>query len=371
MRLGVLTGGGDCPGLNALIRGLVKRGIHEFGHEFVGIENGYMGLIEPEMASPLTRDQTRGILPKGGTILGTSNKANPFSYAVKEGGRWVEKDLSDVAVRRCRELKLDGLVAVGGDGTLSIAHRLAQKGLQVVGCPKTIDNDLSGTDQTFGFDTARAICTDAVDKLHTTAESHDRVMVLEVMGRYAGFLALESGLAGGADIILIPEIAYRVEPLVERIHKRGTRKRSFSIVVVSEGACPVGGELSIVEKAEDVPGRGVVRLGGAGKVAADLLCKHIEAEIRVTVLGHLQRGGGPTAADRLLATRYGCKVLDLVRDGQWSHMVALRGGDVVAVSLAESKKERRVDPRGEMVRFAKSLGITFGDEQLEVGGSGG
>ncbi|HVE82428.1 MAG TPA: 6-phosphofructokinase, partial [Myxococcales bacterium] len=240
-----------------------------------------------------------------------------------------------------------------------------------VGCPKTIDNDLSGTDQTFGFDTARATCTDAVDKLHTTAESHDRVMVLEVMGRYAGFLALDSGIAGGADIILIPEIPYRVEPLVERIYKRGTRKRSFSIVVVSEGACPEGGSLSIAEKAEDVPGRGVVRLGGAGKVAADLLARHIEAEIRVTVLGHLQRGGGPTAADRLLATRYGCKVLDLVRDGQWGHMVALRGCDIVAVSLGESRKERRVDPRGELVRFAKSLGISFGDEALEVGGSGG
>jgi len=371
MRLGVLTGGGDCPGLNALIRGLVKRGIHEFGHEFVGIENGYMGLVEPELAHPLTREQTRGILPKGGTILGTSNKANPFCYAVREGGRWVERDLSDVAVRRYHEMKLDGLVAVGGDGTLSIAHRLAEKGLKVVGCPKTIDNDLSGTDQTFGFDTARATCTDAVDKLHTTAESHDRVMVLEVMGRYAGFLALDSGIAGGADIILIPEIPYRVEPLVERIYKRGTRKRSFSIVVVSEGACPEGGSLSIAEKAEDVPGRGVVRLGGAGKVAADLLARHIEAEIRVTVLGHLQRGGGPTAADRLLATRYGCKVLDLVRDGQWGHMVALRGCDIVAVSLGESRKERRVDPRGELVRFAKSLGISFGDEALEVGGSGG
>src|SRR3954471_18539342 len=371
MRLGVLTGGGDCPGLNALIRGLVKRGIHEFGHEFVGIENGYMGLVEPDLAGPLTLDQTRGILPKGGTILGTSNKANPFSYAVKEDGRWVEKDLSDQALRRAQELKLDGLVAIGGDGTLSIAHKLCRKGLKVVGCPKTIDNDLSGTDQTFGFDTARAICTDAVDKLHTTAESHDRVMVLEVMGRYAGFLALESGVAGGADVILIPEIPYRVEPLVERIHKRAYRKRSFSIVVVSEGACPVGGSMSVVERADEVPGRGVVRLGGAGKVAADLLCQHIDAEIRVTVLGHLQRGGGPTAADRLLATRYGCKVLDLVRDGQWGHMVALRGTEIVPAPLSESRKERRVDVEGDMVRFAKSLGISFVNETSSSGGAAG
>lgn len=361
MRLGVLTGGGDCPGLNALIRGVVKRGTHEFGHEFVGLENGYMGLVEPDLASPLTVEQTRGILPKGGTILGTSNKANPFQYAVKEGGRWVEKDLSDVAVRRFQELKLDGLIAIGGDGTLSIAHRLAQKGLPVVGCPKTIDNDLSGTDQTFGFDTARAICTDAVDKLHTTAESHDRVMILEVMGRCAGFLALESGLAGGADVILIPEVPYRIEPILEKIRKRGTRKRSFSIIVISEGAYPQGGQLAVVEKAEDVPGRGVVRLGGAGKVLADLLAEHVEAEVRVTVLGHLQRGGGPTAADRLLATRYGCKVLDLVRDRKWDHMVALRGSEIGFVSLAESKKERKVDPQGELARFARSLGVSLGD----------
>lgn len=361
MRLGVLTGGGDCPGLNALLRGVVKRGTREFGHEFVGLENGYMGLVEPDMARPLTEEDTRGILPKGGTILGTSNKANPFQYAIKEGGKLVERDLSEVALRRAKELRLDGLIAVGGDGTLSIAHRLSQRGLKVVGCPKTIDNDLSGTDQTFGFDTARAICTDAIDKLHTTAESHQRVMVLEVMGRSAGFLALESGIAGGADVILLPEIPYRIEPIVAKIRARATRKRSFSIVVISEGAYPEGGSVSVASKAEDIPGRGVVRLGGAGKVAADMLASHVEAEIRVTVLGHLQRGGGPTATDRLLATRFGCKVMDLVRDGQWGHMVALRGQDVVPVSLSESRKERKVDPQGDMVRFAKSMGISFGD----------
>jgi 6-phosphofructokinase 1 len=318
--------------------------------------------MQQDMHGPLTLAETRGILPKGGTILGTSNKANPFQYAVKEGGRWVEKDLSEVAVRRYKDLKLDGLVAIGGDGTLSIAHRLGEKGLRVVGCPKTIDNDLSGTDQTFGFDTARAICTDAVDKLHTTAESHERVMVLEVMGRYAGFLAVESGVAGGADVILIPEIPYRIAPIVEKIKRRANRRRSFSIIVVSEGAYPEGGSHSVVESAADIPGRGVVRLGGAGKVAADLLAKHIEAEIRVTVLGHLQRGGGPTAADRLLATRFGCKVLELVRDAQWDHMVALKGTQIASVPLAESKKERRVDPQGEIVRFAKSMGTSFGDE---------
>jgi len=361
-RLGVLTGGGDCPGLNALLRAVVKRGILEFGHEFVGIINGYQGIVEPDLAGPLTLDETRGILPKGGTILGTSNKANPFQYAVKEGGAFVEKDLSDVAVQRYKDLKLDGLICIGGDGTLSIAHRLGQKGLKVVGCPKTIDNDLSGTDQTFGFDTARAICTEAVDRLHTTAESHDRVMVLEVMGRHAGFLALESGIAGGADVICIPELPYKLEPIVAKIHRRGNRRRSFSIIVISEGARPMGGGLAVVESAEAIPGRGVVRLGGAGKVLADALATQVEAEIRVTVLGHLQRGGGPTAADRLLATQYGCAVLDLIKDERWGHMVALKGRDIVQVSLAESKKERRVDPEGPMVRYAKSLGISFGDE---------
>jgi 6-phosphofructokinase 1 len=361
MRLGVLTGGGDCPGLNPLIRGLVKRGIHEFGHEFIGLENGYMGLIEPDLARPLTMADTRGILPKGGTILGTSNKANPFQYAVREHGKWVEKDLSARAVERYRELGLEGLIAIGGDGTLSIAHRLASLGMRIVGCPKTIDNDLSGVDQTFGFDTARMIVTEAIDRLHTTAESHDRVMVVEIMGRHAGFLTLESGVAGGADVILIPEIPYRIEPVVEKIKSRGTRKRSFSIIAISEGAYPKGGTLSVLEKADEVPGRGVVRLGGAGKVIADALAAHVEAEIRVTVLGHLQRGGAPTAADRLLATRYGCKVLDLVQEGRWNHMVSLREGRIGAVSLAESKKERRVDPNSDDVRFAKSMGVSFGD----------
>jgi 6-phosphofructokinase 1 len=361
LRLGILTGGGDCPGLNALIRAVVKRGRNEFGHEFVGIENGYEGLMKPDLAYPLTVDQTRGILPKGGTILGTSNKANPFLWVVEENGRKVERDMSHLAVQRFRELGLDGLVAIGGDGTLSIASRLNGLGIPTVGCPKTIDNDLSGTDQTFGFDTARAICTDAVDKLHTTAESHERVMVLEVMGRNAGFLALESGIAGGADVILIPEIPYSVEPIVEKLNRRKTRRRSFSIIVVSEGAYPKGGSVAVAEKADAIPGRGVVRLGGAGKVAADLLARHVDAEIRVTVLGHLQRGGGPTAADRLLATRFGCKVLDLVRDGQWGHMVGLKGSEIVPVSLSLSKKERHVDPAGDMVRFGKSLGISFGD----------
>ncbi|MDQ3265979.1 MAG: 6-phosphofructokinase [Myxococcota bacterium] len=362
LRIGVLTGGGDCPGLNPLIRAVVKRGSNEFGYEFVGLENGYEGLMEPDMASPLTVTQTRGILPKGGTILGTSNKANPFQYAVKQAdGSFVEKDLSEVALRRFRELKLDGLIAIGGDGTLSIAHRLFQLGMPTVGCPKTIDNDLSGTDQTFGFDTARYIVTEAIDRLHSTAESHDRIMVVEIMGRHAGFLTLDSGIAGGADVILIPEIPYSVESIVAKIKRRAVRKRSFSIIAISEGAFPKGGAVSVADAASAIPGRGVVRLGGAGKTLADLLAKQVEAEIRVTVLGHLQRGGSPTAYDRLLATRYGCAVLDLIAQGKWGHMVALRGTEIVEVPLAESRKERVVDPHGATVRYAKGMGICFGD----------
>ncbi len=363
LRLGILTGGGDCPGLNPLIRGVVKRGVLEFGHEFVGIENGYQGLMEQDMARPLPLDEIRGILPKGGTILGTSNKANPFQYAVKENGKFVERDLSAQAMAKYRELKLDGLVAIGGDGTLSIAYRLSKLGMNVVGCPKTIDNDLTGCDQTFGFDTARAICTDAIDKLHTTAEAHDRVMVVEIMGRHAGFLTLESGIAGGADVILLPEIPYSLDPIIAKMKRRkDKRDRSFTIIAMSEGAYPAGGSVSVAQKAEEIPGRGVVRLGGAGNYLATELAKRHEAEIRVTVLGHLQRGGSPSAADRLLATRYGCKVLDLVRDGQWGHMVCLQKNEMVSVELQQSTKERRVDPKGEIVRFAKSMGTNFGDE---------
>lgn len=361
MRLGVLTGGGDCPGLNAVLRALVRRGVLEFGHEFVGILNGYEGLMEPRLTEPLTLDQVRGILPKGGTILGTSNKANPFKYPERHDGKMHEVDRSDIALKRYRELGLDGLVVIGGDGTLSIGHQLAQKGMNVVGCPKTIDNDLSGTDQTFGFDTAAGIITEAIDRLHSTAEAHQRVMIVEIMGRNAGFLTLEGGIAGGADVILIPEIPYKVEAVVKKLKDRAARGSKFSIMAVSEGAYPFGGSVAVLQKAEEIPGRGVVRLGGSGKVLADLLAPHIDAEIRVTVLGHLQRGGTPSAADRVLATMYGAMVLDLIRDERWDHMVCLRDGKLQFTSLAESHKKRHVEPNGDKVRMARSMGISFGD----------
>lgn len=361
MRLGVLTGGGDCPGLNAVLRGLVRRGVMELGYEFVGIQNGYEGLVLPDLTMPLTLKEVRGILPKGGTILGTSNKADPFNYAIREGGQVHMRDMSDVVLKRIKALKLDGLVVIGGDGTLRMAHHFAELGVKVVGCPKTIDNDLSGTDQTFGFDTAVTVVSEAIDRLHSTAEAHQRVMVVEIMGRDAGFLTLEGGLAGGADFVLIPEIPYDVEVIVGRIREIYETRKKFAIVAISEGAYPRGGAQAVQAKADEVPGRGVVRLGGSGKVLADLLAPHVDAEIRVTVLGHLQRGGSPSPQDRVLATMYGAMVLDLVRDGKWDHMVCLRDGKLGFSPLGESHKDRRVDPAGDKVRLARAIGVSFGD----------
>ena len=361
MRLGVLTGGGDCPGLNALIRAIVRRGSTEYGHEFIGFLDGFRGLCEEGLAIQLQPSDVRGLLPRGGTILGTTNRHDPFRYPVKEGsGRWVEQDRSQAALARCRQLDLDGLIVSGGDGTMAIAHQLAELGLRIVGCPKTIDNDLRGTDATFGFDSARAICTEAIDRLHTTAESHERVIVLEVMGRNAGFLALESGLAGGADVILIPEIPYRLEPIIGKIVRRGGSGRSFSIVVVAEGAIPEGGEVSIEASAEQIPGRGVVRLGGAGRRLADALAPQLEAEIRVIVLGHLQRGGSPSPADRLLATRFGARAVELATAGAWNRVVVLRGPELDDVPLAEARTVRALDPDAELVQLARGLDICLG-----------
>ncbi|WP_373045119.1 6-phosphofructokinase [Vulgatibacter sp.] len=363
-RIGVLTGGGDCPGLNAVIRAVVKSACG-LGWEVVGFEDGFTGVVE-ERLTPRVLDlaAVRGILDRGGTILGTSNKANPFRYAVHRGDSFVEADLSDQTIERLHRLGVDCLVCIGGDGTLKIAHQLAQKGFPVVGCPKTIDNDLSDTDVTFGFDTARSTATDAVGKLHTTAESHDRVMVLEVMGRDTGHLALHAAIAGGADAVLIPEVPYRIEPVCEMIRRRSARGQTFSIVVVAEGAAPAGGTQAVAESAAAIPGRGVVRLGGAGKVAADLLSQHVtDHEIRVTVLGHLARGGMPTAYDRLLGSRFGCGAVELIERGQFDHMVALQGNDIVARPLSSASVTRFVDVQGQLVRDARKLGIVFGDER--------
>ena len=362
-RVGLLTAGGDCQGLNAVIRAVVKRATGEYGWDIIGFEDGYAGMMPGGVHRPVTADDVRGILPRGGTILGTSNKANPFQWAVKEDGKLVERDCSSAALQTFESLKLDALIAVGGDGTLSVAHKLAKLGMPVVGVPKTIDNDVAATDQTFGFDSARAIGTMAIDMLHTTAEAHDRVMIVELMGRDAGFLTLHAGLAGGADAILIPEIPYDIRAVVEKVKRRGSRGRSFSIVAVSEGAFPKGGGVTVAESAAAVPGRGVVRLGGAGKAVADALAREVEHEVRVTVLGHLQRGGPPTALDRLLGSRYGSKVLELVEAKKFDHMVALRGDSIVAAPLEQAVGGKRVDPEGEVVAMGKSLGIVFGNEE--------
>lgn len=362
-RIGLMTGGGDCPGLNAVIRAVVKRG-EALGIEVVGIEDAFRGLLDEGRNGWYRMDSERsaGLLARGGTVLGTSNRANPFIYPVKENGVWVERDLSRLAVERLNALGIEGLVIAGGDGSLDISRRLGAFGLETIGVPKTIDNDLSLTDQTFGFDTARNIASDALDKLHTTAEAHDRVMILEVMGRNSGFIALESGLAGGAHVILLPEIPYDPEAVVRKIRERMDRGRTFSIVIVAEGACPRGGIQAVEESAKATPGRGVVRLGGAGKQLADLIAARIELEVRVTVLGHLQRGGSPSAFDRILGTRMGAHAMTLVQENRWNRVVVLKGQDITDVELtAEVTTQKKVDPKGQLCEVARQIGVSLGE----------
>jgi phosphofructokinase-like protein len=359
-RIGVLTGGGDCPGLNAVIRGVSKACIGAYGMEIVGIEDGYQGLIEKRV-TPLNWEQVSGILTLGGTILGTSNTANPFKWAVKKEGDDVQfADVSDEVVRYINELGLECIVAIGGDGSMAIAKGLAQKGVHLVGVPKTIDNDIWGTDTTFGFDTAVAIATEAIDRIHTTAMSHHRVMVIELMGRYAGWLTLSAGIAGGGDVILIPEIPYDIENVCRAVVNRSRRGRRFSIVVVSEGARPKGGEMVVKQtvKASTDP----IRLGGIGQVLARAIEDCTGLESRVTVLGHLQRGGTPTPYDRVLSTRFGVKAAELVQNGASGVMVALRGDDIIAVPLSDvGGKMRLVSPDHPLVDVARRLGTCMGD----------
>ena len=350
-RIGILTGGGDCPGLNAVIRAAVRTLIRDHHFEVVGIQLGFEGLLT-NATVPLTLETIRGILPKGGTLLRTTNRGNPFEYPVRGGGC---EDRSAEVVANVRELGIEAIIAIGGDGTLKIAQRLCDLGIPMVAVPKTIDNDLEATDFTFGFQTAVAVATDAVDRLHTTAESHDRVMILEVMGRNAGWIALHSGIAGGADIILIPEIPYKPRAIVDLIEERQEEGRKFDIIVVAEGAKRHGGAETYLDPATR-------RLGGvAYQVAADIQ-NHIEMEIRVTVLGHIQRGGSPVAYDRLLASRFGAEAAKLVAREQWGTMVALRGERVISVPIVDAvSRPKYVNPDGELVQQARSLGISFGD----------
>lgn len=358
-KVAVLTGGGDAPGLNAVIRAVVKTCIREYGMTVMGVENGFGGLIQNRIRE-LTENDVTGILPRGGTILGTTNRDNPFHYPVVKGDKKVFVDVSDRVFENLSIHGIEALVVIGGDGSLSIAKELYDQGLKVVGVPKTIDNDLSATDQTFGFDTALATATEAIDKLHTTAESHHRVMVLEVMGRYAGWIALASGLAGGADVILIPEIPYRIESVVEKINQRSQQQKKFSIIVVAEGARPQGGEMVVQRTVED--SFDPIRLGGIGNVIAQQVEELTGKETRVTVLGHLQRGGSPTAFDRILATRYGTGAANLVAEGKFGEMVCLQGTKISSVPLEVAVGELNlVKPDNDMVKAARKLGICLGD----------
>jgi 6-phosphofructokinase 1 len=358
-RIGILTGGGDCPGLNAVIRAVVKTAVNDYGIEVIGINDGYLGLIENHY-TPLSYDAVSGILTHGGTILGASNKANPFSHAIKVGDEIEYVDVSDQALDNAAKSGLEVVVCVGGDGTLTIATKFHKKGMHVVCVPKTIDNDVWGTDVTFGFDSALVTATEAIDKLHTTAQSHHRVMVIEVMGRYAGWLGLFSGIAGGGDIILIPEIPYSLEAVCARISQRTARGRRFSIVVVAEGAKPKGGEMVVERVVKDSPDP--VRLGGIGKKLASDIENKMGIESRVVVLGHLLRGGSPSPADRVLATRFGTTAVRLAVEGASGYMTALRGQDIVKVDINEvAGRQRTVPPDSPVVACARSVGTFFGD----------
>ncbi len=360
-RIGVLTGGGDCPGLNAVIRAVVKTAINEYDWEVLGIEDGFEGLIQPGKVRPLTMADVRGILPRGGTILGTTNRANPFHYEVEVDGEVKVFDMSGDVVRHAQVLEIDALVVIGGDGSLRIAHELMQKGLKVVGVPKTIDSDLQGTVITFGFDTAVNTAMDALDKLHTTAESHHRVIILEVMGRDAGWIALKAGIAGGADVILIPEIPYDLDVVAGKISRRTRSGSKFSIVVVAEGARPTGGE-AVYHAQREIGG--VRRLGGIGEVVAEQLKERCKVEVRVTVLGHLQRGGSPTAFDRLLASRFGSMSVHLIADGKLGHMVALQKECIISVPIAEAVAQQKFVPLDtDILLTAFGLDICLGNSR--------
>lgn len=356
-RIGILTGGGDAPGLNAVIRAVVKYGVGQHHWQVIGIEDSFDGLYEtPRRLRRLTPKSCQGLLHKGGTILGTTNRGNPFSYPDGHGNM---VDRSEQLVSRIREEGLEGLVVIGGDGTQSIALQLMQEhGVPVIGVPKTIDNDLASTDFTFGFWSAVEVATEALDRLHTTAESHDRVMLLEVMGRTAGWIALYAGVAGGADCIAIPELPYDPDRYVQKILDRREKGRHFTLIIVAEGAEPAQGECAPRAVKH---GKGSIVAGGAAATLAKLLAERIDVESRVTVLGHLQRGGSPVPFDRVLATRYGVHAAELVERGQWGRMVTLRNGVIDSVPLEDAAGPPRiVEPDHPLIAVGRSVGVEFG-----------
>jgi len=357
-RIGVLTGGGDCPGLNAVIRAVSKSAMGG-GVEVIGIEDGYLGLIENRMRV-LTNQAVSGILTAGGTILGASNKANPAAYAVPAGEKWVIRDVRDQVIEHCNQARLDALVIIGGDGTMSGAAELIQRGLNIVGLPKTIDNDLWGTDVTFGHDTAVATATDALDKVHTTASSHHRVMVVELMGRYAGWLALHAGVASGADVILIPEIPFHMDKVVEKCLRRNKTGKRFTIIAVGEGAAVAGGKQFVDRVIESSPDP--IRLGGVGRFVAEQVEKRAGIDSRYIVLGHVQRGGTPTARDRTLATEFGHHAFELLMAGRFGRVVVQQRGEITSIPIADTAGKIRTVPTDHpLIRAARAVGTSFGD----------
>jgi ATP-dependent phosphofructokinase / diphosphate-dependent phosphofructokinase len=358
-RIAILTGGGDCPGINAVIRAVTKKAILEYGLEVIGIKDGYEGVMTNSWQR-LDFEDVSGILTIGGTVLGTSNTANPYRYAQKTGDQVEFKDLSGSAISNLQRLNLDCLVCIGGDGTLSIANRLSASGVPVVGIPKTIDNDLRGTDITFGFDSAVFVASEAIDRLHTTAQSHHRVMIVEVMGRNAGWIALYSGIASGGDIIIIPEIPYKLDRITEVVKNRYKTGKRFTILVVSEGARPLGGEVVVqrVIKESTDP----IRLGGIGFALGAQIEKATGVETRTVVLGHLQRSGTPTPFDRVLATRLGCQAVDMINERKFGYMVGVSGNLLSEVPLEEvAKGQRNVPSDSPLIQAARSVGTCFGD----------
>ena len=358
-KIGVLTGGGDCPGLNAVIRGVTKPA-QDHGMTVFGIQDGFEGFVEGK-TNELRDEDVSGILSRGGTILGSSNKGDPFHWPVERDGKIEIVDKSQNVMRNYKALDLDTVIAIGGDGTMHICKKLMDLGINVIGVPKTIDNDLDATDVTFGHDSAVYVVSMALDRLHTTASSHHRVIVVEVMGRYAGWIALHGGLSGGADVILIPEIPFSWESVYDKIHKRELKGKRFSLVCVAEGAKPIGGQL--VTKGTDVKRTDPIQLGGIGKVVADNIEQNTGRETRVTVLGHLQRGGSPTPYDRILATKFGAFAISLAAQKKFGKMVALKGNEIVEVDIIDAiSKQKLVKPNNQGVLAARAVGISFGDE---------
>jgi len=362
-RVLVATGGGDCPGLNAVIRAIVKRASSEHNWEILGSIDAFDGLMrDPMHLVELTPEKVAGIHVMGGTILGTTNKGGPFAWPVKNSdGSWTTVDRSQDFMNRLQYQNIDAIINIGGDGSQRISQQLFELGCPIIGVPKTIDNDLSDTDFTFGFQTAVDAATDAVDKLVTTAASHHRILILEVMGRYAGWIALHASIAGGAEVCLIPEVPYSIDKVMEAINKRIDSGRGFANIVIAEGATPIQGEMSYQENEE--PGAMKIRLGGAGlRLSHELKTAGCSIDIRETILGHLQRGGRPNAFDRILASQFGVKAFEMVLEGKWGHMVAYKHPNIVAVPISEAiQNYNLVDVNSDLVRTARGLGISLGD----------